>query len=123
MPRLVTHTAFAVLFAVPAACHGGGGSSTPEPAEHSLAGIAAQHVAVLPTYGVRIMPGLGWSIGSALTVQHQLDADIAAALEERAVRGWILPEQLMQRYRRNSTYATDPSTFAEEPLRAPNLEY
>lgn len=61
-------------------------------------------------------------MGRAADVQRTLDADIAAALEERGLaKTWIFPAQLDQSYRRNATYATNPYALAEEPLRAPSL--
>lgn len=94
-------------------------SAPPPPAEHSLAGLAAQHVAVLPTYVARVAPGITWSIGRPTELARTMDADIAAAMDERGLkRGWVFPDQLVESYRRNPTYATDPYAFAEEPLRA-----
>jgi hypothetical protein len=98
--------------------------SQPEPMEHALSGLAAQHVVVLPAYGVRVLPDLDWarSIGRVTDVQRSLDADILAALEERGLRkAWIFPDQLQQSFRRNASYATDPYALAEEPLRAPGV--
>jgi len=103
---------------------GGQPKTAPEPAEHALSGLAAQHIAVLPTYSVRVMPGLAWSaaIGRPSDVQKTLDADILAALDERGLRKtWLFPPELEQSYKRNPTYATDPYTLAEEPLRSPTL--
>jgi hypothetical protein len=68
------------------ACGGAGApKAAPEPAEHSLSGLAAQHIAVLPSYSVRVMPGLDWAIGRPSDVQKTLDADILAALDEGAL--------------------------------------
>jgi hypothetical protein len=99
-------------------------SSAAEPAAHSLAGLAAQHIAVLPTYAVRVMPELNWtsSIGRLSDMKRTMDADILAAFDERGLKaGWVFPEALEQSYRHNPTYATDPYALAEEPLRAPSL--
>jgi hypothetical protein len=113
----------ATLLIYALACAGAGAAKTPpQPAEHSLAGLAAQHIAVLPAYSVRIVPGLDWSIGRPNDVKTTLDADISAALDERGVKkAWVLPDQLLAAYKRNPTYSTDPYALAEEPLRAPNL--
>jgi hypothetical protein len=95
-----------------------------EPLAHALSGLAAQHVVVLPAYGVHVMPGLDWAtqIGRPADVARTLDADILAALDERGLRKtWIFPDQLVQSYQRNSAYATDPYGLAEEPLRSPRL--
>lgn len=96
----------------------------PEPPEHALSGLARIHVAVLPTYAVRVMPGLSWaaSIGSAEAVRQTLDADIAAAFDDRGLRkNWVFPPELEASYRRNASYAADPRDLAEEPLRSPSL--
>ena len=116
----------ALLLASLAACHGGSAASStpapPAPSEHSLSGLAAQHIAVLPTYAVRVMPGLQWAIGRPDDVKRAMDAEILSAMEERGLRKqWLFPEELATSYRRNASYATDPYTLAEEPLRAPNL--
>jgi hypothetical protein len=95
-----------------------------QPAEHSLAGLAGQHIAVLPTYAVRVAPELDWtsSIGRLSDLKRTLDADIVAAFDDRGLRAnWVFPEALEQSYRHNPTYATDPYALAEEPLRAPSL--
>lgn len=113
---------FGVLLATFVAC-GGPPKTAPEPAEHSLANLAAQHIVILPTYAVRVVPGLGWgSIGRPSDLQKTLDADIVAAFDERGIRKtWIFPADLELAYRRNPTYSPDPSTLAEEPLRSPVL--
>jgi hypothetical protein len=104
------------------ACHHGPATPAPEASDHSLSGLAAQRVAVLPSYAVRVMPGLAWSVGRVADVQAALDADIAAAFDERGLkRAWTFPDELDASYRRNPTYATDPRHMAEEPLRSPTL--
>jgi hypothetical protein len=113
-----------------AACGGSSGSpQTQAPAprelpEHSLSGLAAQHVVLLPTYAARVAPNLAWSsaVGRLVDVQRTLDADLLAALDERGLRKvWIFPEDLAQSYRRNASYSTDPFALAEEPLRSSML--
>ena len=97
-------------------------SPTPaQPAEHALSGLAAQHVVLLPTYVVRVAPGLGWTVPRLTEVARTQDADIAEAFRDRGIRTWILPSGLDSAFRRNPTYATDPHTLAEEPLRSPSL--
>jgi hypothetical protein len=99
-------------------------STGAQPADHSLAGLAAQHIAVLPTYAVRVMPDLDWgnSIGRLSDLKRTMDADILAAFDERGLKaGWVFPDALEQSFRHNPTYLTDPYTLAEEPLRAPSL--
>src|SRR5262249_44739741 len=96
--------------------------AAPQPVEHGLSGLAAQHIAVLPTYMARVDPMLNWAIGRPLELQRRLDADILAALEDRGLRrSWVFPEDLVKSYRSNPTYGTDPYALAEEPLRAPSL--
>jgi hypothetical protein len=96
--------------------------SAPQPAEHALSGLAAQHVAVLPTYMARVDPTLGWTIGRPTELQRTLDADILAAFEDRGLRHfWVFPEDLVRSYKSNPTYGTDPYALAEEPLRSPAL--
>lgn len=100
------------------------GARAPEPGEHALSGLAAQRIAVLPTYMVRIGPGLEWSssIGRLEDVKRALDADIEAAFADRGLKTrWVFPEALEQSYRRNSSVETDPYALAEEPLRSPSL--
>jgi hypothetical protein len=113
---------FSVLTATFVAC-GGPPKPAPEPAEHSLANLAAQHIVLLPTYAVRVVPGLDWSgIGRPADLRQLLDADLAAAFDERGLRKtWILPAELERAYRQNPTYASDPHELAEEPLRIPGL--
>jgi hypothetical protein len=111
-----------IALALVSACKGGPPASPPAPEEHSLAGLAAQHLAVLPTYAVRVMPGLPWSIGRPDEVKRAVDAEILAAFDERGLRKqWIFPDDLAASFRRNSTYAADPYALAEEPLRSPSL--
>jgi hypothetical protein len=123
--RLTRVVAAGATVAVVAACHGGQqAESVPQAPEHALSGLARQHIILLPTYAVRVAPGLDWSasIGRPIDVQHTLDADIHAALEERGIdKTWVFPAQLEQAFKRNSTYAADPYTLAEEPLRGPAL--
>lgn len=111
-----------------AACVGCGGSAKPqtqpELAEHSLSGLAGQHIVLLPTYSIRVMPGLSWSssIGRPVDVQRTLDADLLAAFDERGLRkAWIFPEDLQASFKRNVSYAADPYALAEEPLRSSAL--
>lgn len=94
------------------------------PSEHSLSGLAAQHVVLLPAYSVRVMPGLAWNsaIGRPTDVERALDADILAAFEDAGLRkNWIFAEDLAASYRRNASYGSDPYSLAEEFLRSPNL--
>jgi hypothetical protein len=111
-----------VLIAAFVAC-GGPPKTAPEPAEHSLATLAAQHIVILPTYAVRIVPGLGWgSIGRPSDLQKLIDADIVAAFDERGLnKTWVFPAELERVYRQGP-YSPDPHNLAVEPLRSPALE-
>lgn len=61
-------------------------------------------------------------MGRPSDVQRTLDADIMAALDERGLKStWIFPPQLEQSFKRNASYAADPYTLAEEPLRSAML--
>lgn len=93
----------------------------PEPSEHALAGLAAQHVAVLPTYAIKL--GTSGPLDmKPVDFERTLDADIPAAFEERGIKkAWLFPPELRTSYRRNSSYAADPDNFALEPLRSPML--
>jgi hypothetical protein len=123
--------ALGCAFAVSTAACGGSASQTktqaPAPRDlpdHSLSGLATQHIVLLPTYSVRIAPELAWSsaVGRLSDVQRTLDADLLSALDERGLRkAWIFPEDLAQSYRRNASYSTDPYALAEEPLRSSML--
>ena len=93
----------------------------PEPSEHALAGLAAQHVAVLPTYAIKL--GTSGPLDmKPVEFERTLDADIPAAFEDKGIKkGWLFPPELRASYRRNSSYAADPDNFALEPLRSPML--
>jgi hypothetical protein len=122
MSRL--RTALVSLCTLTLSCGGGPPKTAPEPSVNALSGLAAQHVAVLPTYMVRLSPGLAWaaSMGRPADVKKTLDADILAALDDRGIRkAWLFPQDLEVSYKRNVTYAADPFSLAEEPLRSPSL--
>jgi hypothetical protein len=79
--------------------------STAAPAnDHPLSFLAAQRVVVTPTHALTVAPELGWSaaLGRNRDVLRTMDADIAAALDERGIRErWVLPDQLAAAYTRN----------------------
>jgi hypothetical protein len=119
MPRL---RSLIVSVALTAACSGKAAQPAPQPEEHALSGLAAQRIAVLPTYMAHVAPELKWNTGRPLDMQRTMDADILSALDERGLRkGWVFPEDLVQAARRNAMYVTDPYQLAEEPLRSPSL--
>ena len=102
LTRRTRAAAAGALVVAAAACHGARRvESVPQASEHALSGLARQHVILLPTYALRVAPGLDWSaaMGRPIDVQHTLDADIKAALEERGIdKTWTLPAQLEQSY-------------------------
>ena len=120
MPHIRTHlAAWASLGLV--ACKSSP-PKPPQPSEHALAGLAAQHVAVLPSYAVKLMPGLGALEAKPVEFERNLDTAIPAAFEDRGIKkAWLFPPELRASYRRNSSYAADPDNFAQEPLRSPML--
>ena len=120
MPHIRTHlAAWASLGLV--ACKSSP-PKAPQPSEHALAGLAAQHVAVLPSYAVKLMPGLGALDAKPVEFERSLDTAIPAAFEDRGIKkAWLFPPELRASYRRNSSYAADPDNFAQEPLRSPML--
>ena len=98
-------------------------SPTPaQPPEHALSGLAAQHVVLLPTYVVRVAPGLGWTVPRLTEVARTLRMPTSRGVPgSRDQRRGSCPVALDSAFRRNPTYATDPHTLAEEPLRSPSL--
>lgn len=105
-----------------AACSTPAPTPAPSP-QGALRGLVAQHVVVTPAYALEVAPELGWSaLPRHADVLRQLDADIAAALDDRGVKdGWVFPPALSQSYKRNPTYATDPYRLGEQPLQSPAL--
>ncbi|HVX41207.1 MAG TPA: hypothetical protein VHB25_16690 [Gemmatimonadaceae bacterium] len=125
-PRIRRQLLLVLGFAGAASC----ASATPKPAAapeapaHALSGLARVRVAVLPTYAVRVTPGLSWAgeLPSQDALRQTMDADIASAFDDRGLRrAWVFPPELEASYKRNSTYAADPRDLAEEPLRSPSL--
>jgi hypothetical protein len=85
-----------------------------------LAGLAGQHIVVLPVHYVR--PD---TIGVAARIEDQrgtlaaLDSAIERALGERGFRtSWTYPPALARSARRNAGYVTDPYSLAAERLRS-----
>ena len=85
-----------------------------------LAGLAGQHIVVLPVHYLR--PD---TIGVSARVEDQrgllaaLDSAIERSLGERGFRtDWTYPPALARSARRNAGYVTDPYSLAAERLRA-----
>jgi hypothetical protein len=121
MRRTTPLRAFAWLVVI--GCSSSSKPATAPAPERALAGMAGQHVIVTPAYAFVMAPDVGWSVSRPTEVLRTLDADIAAALEERGLKGqWIFASSLVQNYQRNPTYATDPYKLSMEQLRSPALE-
>jgi len=91
-----------------------------EPAARPLAGLAAQHVILAPTYRLRETDALGWTaqIPRSREYLKSLDDELAFALAERGLKTqWVYPADLLKSMRGNPTYAIDPYTLAADPLR------
>jgi hypothetical protein len=124
--RLVARSSIIALSWLVAAC---GGSSSPSsrpaapplPEQRPLASLASTGAIVAPTFALRTAGDAAWTtqFTSRGDVLRALDADIAAALAERGLKkNWVLPPDLAVTYKRNPTYASDPYSLAEEPLRS-----
>ncbi len=84
-----------------------------------LAGLAGQHVVVLPVHYLRA-DTLGWSarITAPRATLAALDSAIERALSERGFRtDWTYPPALARSARRNTGYVSDPYSLAGERLR------
>ena len=84
-----------------------------------LAGLAGQHIAVLPVHYLRAD-----TIGAAARIEDPrgtlaaLDSAIERALGERGFRtSWSYPPALARSARRNAGYVSDPYSLAGERLR------
>jgi hypothetical protein len=107
------------------ACGGGSSPSTrpvtaPLPDQRPLAALASTGAIVTPTFALRISGDAAWAsqFTSKGNVLRTLDDDMAAALAERGLRkAWVLARDLALSFKRNPTYAPDPYSLAEEPLR------
>jgi hypothetical protein len=87
-----------------------------------LAGLAGQHVVVLPTHYLRPADSLGWATNIPRQREYlrSVDDEIAFALGERGFRtNWIFPEALAKAAKRNAGYTADPYALAAEGLRPP----
>ena len=94
---------------------------TPVAARRSspLAGLAGQHIVVLPVHYIR-PDTLGWSsrITQPRATLAALDSAIERALSERGFRtDWTYPPAVARSAKRNFGYVTDPYSLAAERLR------
>lgn len=84
-----------------------------------LAGLAGQHIVVLPVHYLRA-DTIGWSsrITEPRGTLAALDSAIERALSERGFRtDWTYPPALARSARRNAGYVSDPYSLAAERLR------
>jgi hypothetical protein len=85
-----------------------------------LAGLAGQHIVVLPVHYIRA-DTLGWSarVSDPRATLAALDSAIERALSERGFRtDWTYPPALARSARRNAGYVSDPYSLAGERLRS-----
>jgi hypothetical protein len=101
--------------------------NTPRPTgapARPLAGIAAQHVVVVPALAVREGDPAGWAarIPRLREFLRVLDDEIAAALADRGLgQAWVFPDQLWRGHSRNPSLGVDPYRLATQPLRGVRL--
>lgn len=122
---LSSRAGLVLLVAVASSCGGGTKRDTgaPAPQRVSLAGYAAQRIALTPAAQVRA-DSLGWvqQLAGPVAVAAQLDTVVAAVLSERGLaQRWMMPVALIRSYERNRTYAADPRQLAVQPLRSPKF--
>lgn len=95
-------------------------AQAPVRAASPLAGLAGQHIVVLPVHYVRA-DTLGFSarITDQRATLAALDSAIERALGERGFRtSWSYPPALARSAKRNAGYVSDPYALAAERLRA-----
>lgn len=127
--RLLSIVALAGIAAAVASCAKPAPAPTPataaqpqQPARSGspLAGLAGQHVVVLPVHYIRA-DTLGWSssIERPRETLAALDSAIERSLDERGFRtDWTFPPALARSARRNAGYVPDPYSLAAERLRS-----
>lgn len=90
------------------------------PAVSPLAGLAGQHIVVLPVHYIRAdTMGFATRIDDPRATLAALDSAIERALGERGLsRSWTYPPALARSARRNAGYVSDPYMLAAERLRS-----
>lgn len=126
-PKLVSIVALAGIAAAGASCTKPAPAPAPatqqQPAMRAgspLAGLAGQHVVVLPVHYIRA-DTLGWaqSIERPRETLAALDSAIERSLDERGFRtDWTFPPALARSAKRNAGYVPDPYSMAAERLRS-----
>ena len=94
-------------------------AQTPPRRVSPLAGLAGQHIVVLPLHYVRA-DTIGWSsrIAEPRATLAALDSAIERALSERGFRtDWTYPPAVARSAKRNYGYVSDPYSLAAERLR------
>lgn len=94
-------------------------AQTPPRKSSPLAGLAGQHIVVLPVHYVRT-DTIGWSsrIAEPRATLAALDSAIERALSERGFRtDWTYPPAIARSAKRNYGYVSDPYSLAAERLR------
>ena len=113
-------TYLALLASCTLACGGAKPAEEPAPLQsRPLAGMAGQHVVVLPTHYLR-PDSIGWA--SRVTRPRETLAAVDSAIERMlTTRGfsaaWAFPPALSRSARRNAGYVADPYALAAERLR------
>jgi len=95
-------------------------AQAPMRAMSPLAGLAGQHIVVLPLHYLRPDTiGVAARIDDPRGLLATLDSAIERALGERGFRtSWTYPPALARSARRNAGYVTDPYSLAAERLRS-----
>jgi hypothetical protein len=90
------------------------------PAAMPLAGLAGQHIVVLPVHYIRAdTMGFATQITNPRATLAALDSAIERALGERGLStSWTYPPALARSARRNAGYVADPYALAAERLRS-----
>ena len=103
---------------------GGTGRQPARPAvpECRLQSLATVPVAVLPARFLGVSDSLGYDDWVAKTIDQQafltsVDDELAFALRERGVKGWVFPNDLLRSARRNPSMVHDPYSVLADELR------
>jgi hypothetical protein len=94
--------------------------ATQLPAATPLAGLAGQHIVVLPVHYIRAdTMGFATRITNPRAALAALDSALERTLAERGLSSsWTFPPALVRSARRNPGYVSDPYALAAERLRS-----
>jgi hypothetical protein len=97
-----------------------GSATVRRPVGTPLAGLAGQHIVVLPVHYIRAdTMGFAARIDAPRATLAALDSAIERALGERGLStSWTYPPALARSARRNAGYVSDPYLLAAERLRS-----